>query len=680
MCKIKACDLENMTFTNAFFEEEVREGFFVMSMVKRYWAAQLKVLADIDSICRKHDIKWFSDYGTLIGAVRHKGFVPWDDDMDISMLRSDYERFFAAARNELPEGYKILNVQDESEYGETIGRIVNSEVIDYGSGHLETFFGCPYTVGIDIYPLDSVYDDEEKENDRKKRAQKVATAIGYIDRGEMENSACRQLLAGIERENHLIFERKNKLRWQLMKLLDNIYGECTDANTKSVAVMTFFVPNGDHLFERDFFEYRIKLEFEHALLWAPARYEDVLKIEYGDFMNVFKGGGMHEYPVYIDQERMLRDKIQRNPYRYTLNYNDLLSAVGRYTKKIIESGTFQNDQNFFGDGEEIVFLPCRAKCWKTMEPAWKKAIDNPNNKVYVLPLFYYDCNYNGEIGEKHDEGEDFPYYVSVGDCVKYDFETRHPDKIVIQVPYDDWSTVMTVHEFFYSKNLLKYTEELVYIPCYDAEPPIDDKDKASVALGSLVEQPAVINADKIVLTSDDMRKFYVETLVKLAGEETRNYWEGKIVVEDFECKGRVFESDEGESPIEEWKSLIGKHSDKKIIVYYITISFVLKGKDKAIDKIRRSLEVFKQNSDKVCAIMVPQNLLISELKNMEPDLWEKFLTITDDIRDSQNILFDKEGIAIKHIDKWNAYYGDSDFVARQCVLRGIPVMIESLEV
>ena len=66
-----------------FFEAEEREGFFVSSMMKRYWAAQLKVLSDVARVCKKHNIRWFADCGTLLGAVRHGGYIPWDDDLDI---------------------------------------------------------------------------------------------------------------------------------------------------------------------------------------------------------------------------------------------------------------------------------------------------------------------------------------------------------------------------------------------------------------------------------------------------------------------------------------------------------------------------------------------------------------------------------------------------------------------
>ena len=155
----KLSNLLNIEFSSSFFEDEVREGFFITSMMKRYWACQLKVLSQIAGICERHGLKWFADYRTLLGVVRHKGFIPWDDDLDICMLRDDWEKFFKLAKDELPAEYVVMTLDEQPEYKEITGRVVNSHAIDYSPQHLEEFYGCPYSVGVDIFPLDGIYDD-----------------------------------------------------------------------------------------------------------------------------------------------------------------------------------------------------------------------------------------------------------------------------------------------------------------------------------------------------------------------------------------------------------------------------------------------------------------------------------------------------------------------------------------
>ena len=76
-----------------YYQGETRDGFYIEPMMKCAWAAHLEVLRKIDIICRENDIRYFADWGTLLGAIRHKGYIPWDDDLDICMLRPDLERF-----------------------------------------------------------------------------------------------------------------------------------------------------------------------------------------------------------------------------------------------------------------------------------------------------------------------------------------------------------------------------------------------------------------------------------------------------------------------------------------------------------------------------------------------------------------------------------------------------------
>ena len=77
--------------------------------MKRLWAANLEVISDVAKVCDKYNIRWFADYGTLLGAVRHGGCIPWDDDFDICAVERLLTRGFWAQKRILPQNYSVLN-------------------------------------------------------------------------------------------------------------------------------------------------------------------------------------------------------------------------------------------------------------------------------------------------------------------------------------------------------------------------------------------------------------------------------------------------------------------------------------------------------------------------------------------------------------------------------------------
>ena len=94
-----------MRLEENFYKEEIRCDYLVSEKMKKIWAVQLDLLNKLLEVCQKHDIKVFAFAGTLLGAVRHKGFIPWDDDVDVCMERKEYERFLEVCKDEFPHPY-----------------------------------------------------------------------------------------------------------------------------------------------------------------------------------------------------------------------------------------------------------------------------------------------------------------------------------------------------------------------------------------------------------------------------------------------------------------------------------------------------------------------------------------------------------------------------------------------
>ena len=98
-----------MQFTQDFFKPEIREEFEIQAMMKRAWAAQMEVLQVVADICEENGLQYFADGGTLLGAVRHQGFIPWDDDMDMLISRDEYYRFVEAFCEEFGDKYYVTS-------------------------------------------------------------------------------------------------------------------------------------------------------------------------------------------------------------------------------------------------------------------------------------------------------------------------------------------------------------------------------------------------------------------------------------------------------------------------------------------------------------------------------------------------------------------------------------------
>lgn len=137
-------------------------------VLRKLQLLELDILKDFDAICRKHDIPYVVMYGAAIGAVRHGGFIPWDDDIDVVMLRTDYESFLKIAKSEFSNKYQILNSDENFNYPLIISRMMLSDtkfVIEHYK-YLKLDTG----IFLDIFPLDNIGDDKADEEKQYRDA------------------------------------------------------------------------------------------------------------------------------------------------------------------------------------------------------------------------------------------------------------------------------------------------------------------------------------------------------------------------------------------------------------------------------------------------------------------------------------------------------------------------------
>jgi len=331
---------------------------------------------------------------------------------------------------------------------------------------------------------------------------------------------------------------------------------------------------------------------------------------------------------------------------------------------------------------EAVFLPYKASMWDSLESVWKAADEDPECDAYVIPIPYYDRMPDGSLGEMHYEADQYPSYVPVVQYDEYDFEKRRPDMIFIHNPYDECNYVTSVMPFFYSKNLKQFTEQLIYIPYFIlGEIKADDRE-ALKDMDKFCLLPGVLNADKVIVQSEEMRQVYITVLTEKSGEKTREYWENKILGLGSPKVDKVLETRKEDLDIpEEWLKVIRKPdgSWKKIIFYNTSVSALLQHSEKMLAKIQDVFRVFRENQEEAALLWRPHPLIKATIEAMRPRLWEAYRQLVEDYRAEGFGIYDDTPDMDRAVIVSDAYYGDWSSIVHLYQKTGKPVMIQDVE-
>jgi len=303
-----------MHFDETYFEGEEREGFYVKPMMKCAWAAQLEILQLIDQICERNNITYFASSGTLLGAIRHGGFIPWDDDIDIEMNRLDYARFLKAAERELPEGFRVSYPAGDSKWDFPFSRVTNTMKIPLEGELLQRFHGFPWQAGVDIFPIDYLPVDKSEE-DVMLQLFRAAYMLAYDwDKGGMSEEEKMKSLREVEKCCNVQFTQDKPYRQQLWTLADRIGSMYWDmgADAKEVSMIYMLERQPDFRIPVSCYKHVKRVPFENTTVPIPIGYEQILSVLYGkDYMTPKHGVADHEYPFYERQQKMILEEYKK---------------------------------------------------------------------------------------------------------------------------------------------------------------------------------------------------------------------------------------------------------------------------------------------------------------------------------------------------------------------------------
>ena len=262
------------SFPESFFVEEERLGFHIDQKRKEIWAVELDMLFELDRVCKKLSIPYFLDGGTLLGAARDGHFIPWDDDIDVSMLREDYDRFVQEAPTEFGYPLFLQTGYTENDYFRGHCQLRNSETCAILPHELNKV--C-FNQGIflDIFALDYLFPEKLERQYREKK--QIYTRWKKWHAHDYHPNPIRW---GARWCRYILYRLCYHGSARLYKQMEDVF-RSKDRSEFVDYLMYNSGPEKVHYLKRSWYEETVYLPFEGKLFPAPKRYPEYLLCYYG---------------------------------------------------------------------------------------------------------------------------------------------------------------------------------------------------------------------------------------------------------------------------------------------------------------------------------------------------------------------------------------------------------------
>ena len=272
-------------------EKETICGYEVSSMMKRLWAMELEMVEKFVSVCEEYGLKYWMMGGTLLGAVRHKGFIPWDNDIDLAMPRKDFNRLLEIGPEVFTKPLFFQTpVTEGAKYYCNYVKIRNENGTAASRDDYETGINCG--VFIDIFCLDEIPDSGVKRKLYFRQLSEIAKmsrfALGKKLKGGLINKAKHFLQKAV----YSLMKKPNAA--ELFKFYQRKAGRFAGAKKECIAHLAFGY-HTNFVWDRKDWDEMVKMPFEYLELSAPKGFDAVLRRQYGNYMQIPEDKTTHDY-------------------------------------------------------------------------------------------------------------------------------------------------------------------------------------------------------------------------------------------------------------------------------------------------------------------------------------------------------------------------------------------------
>ncbi|MEG2800856.1 MAG: LicD family protein [Longicatena sp.] len=249
--------------------------------LKELQQLEFEMLIDFDHVCRAHKLRYSLFYGTLLGAVRHQGYIPWDDDIDVVMPRDDYEKLLALPKEVFHKDYEVWEHRKTQGYVHPIAKLVNTKTKLIEKLNIDTI--KPIGVYLDIFPADKVPSSTKQKDELYQKCLSISQRRAF---SVLAFKGSRNIIRNIMKKGALAYYHHKGAMYYLKKW-DAIVEECKVLESDTLKVIAFpeIVPN--EICESEFNDL-IELTFEDGKFLSIRDYKRLLKANYGDYMQLPK--------------------------------------------------------------------------------------------------------------------------------------------------------------------------------------------------------------------------------------------------------------------------------------------------------------------------------------------------------------------------------------------------------